>query len=135
MSTFTLHLHSMTAARTVPGVRSLVARDASGSFGIQAGHEDFMTALEFGLALYRTGADDWQYLALPGGILRVAAGAVWLFTRRYLEDRDYRRLGGELERQLRAEEEALRETRLSLQQMEQHLLRRLWELEQRGSPA
>ena len=75
MSTFTLHLHSMTAARTVPGVRSLVARDASGSFGIQAGHEDFMTALEFGLARYRTGADDWQYLALPGGILRVAAGA------------------------------------------------------------
>lgn len=135
MSTFTLHLHSMTAARTVTGVRSLVARDASGSFGIQAGHEDFMTALEFGLARYRTGADDWQYLALPGGILRVAAGAVWLFTRRYLEDRDYRRLGGELERQLRAEEEALRETRLSLQQMEQQLLRRLWELEQRGSPA
>lgn len=135
MSTFTLHLHSMTAARAVTGVRSLVARDASGSFGIQAGHEDFMTALEFGLARYRTGADDWQYLALPGGILRVAAGAVWLFTRRYLEDRDYRRLGGELERQLRAEEEALRETRVSLQQMEQHLLRRLWELEQRGSLA
>lgn len=36
MSTFTLHLHSMTAARTLPDVRSLVARDASGSFGIQA---------------------------------------------------------------------------------------------------
>mgnify|MGYP001474819971 CR=1 FL=1 len=135
MNTFTLHLHSMTTARTVPGVRSLVARDASGSFGIQAGHEDFMTALEFGLARYRSGANDWQYLALPGGILRVAAGAVWLFTRRYLEDSDYRRLGGELERQLRAEEEALRETRVSLQQMEQQLLRRLWELEQRESPA
>jgi F-type H+-transporting ATPase subunit epsilon len=135
VSTFTLHLHSMTTARTVPGVRSLVARDASGSFGIQAGHEDFMTALEFGLARYRSGANDWQYLALPGGILRVAAGEVWLFTRRYLEDSDYRRLGGELERQLRAEEEALRETRVSLQQMEQHLLRRLWELEQRESPA
>ena len=135
MSTFTLHLHSMTVARRIPGVRSLVARDASGSFGIQAGHEDFMTALEFGLARYRSGANDWQYLALPGGILRVAGGEVWLFTRRYLEDSDYRRLGGELERQLRAEEEALRETRLSLQQMEQHLLRRLWELERRGAPA
>ena len=135
MNTFTLHLHSLTQARTLPGVRSLVARDASGSFGIQAGHEDFMTALEFGLARYRTGAGDWQYLALPGGILRVAAGAVWLFTRRYLEDSDYRRLGGEIERELRAEEEALRETRTSLQQMEQQLLRRLWALEQRGRPA
>ncbi len=135
MNAFTLHLHSLTAARTLPGVRSLVARDASGSFGIQAGHEDFMTALEFGLARYRTGVGDWQYLALPGGILRVAAGAVWLFTRRYLEDSDYRRLGGEIERELRAEEEALRQTRMSLQQMEQQLLRRLWELEQRGRPA
>lgn len=134
MNTFTLHLRSLTQARTVAGVRSLVARDASGSFGIQAGHEDFMTALEFGLARYRSGAGDWQYLALPGGILRVAAGAVWLFTRRYLEDRDYRRLGGEIERELRAEEEALRETRTSLQQMEQQLLRRLWALEQRGRP-
>ncbi len=135
MNAFTLHLHSLTAARILPGVRSLVARDASGSFGIQAGHEDFMTALEFGLARYRTGVGDWQYLALPGGILRVAAGAVWLFTRRYLEDSDYRRLGGEIERELRAEEEALRQTRMSLQQMEQQLLRRLWELEQRGRPA
>ena len=94
-----------------------------------------MTALEFGLARYRTGATDWQYLALPGGILRVAAGEVWLFTRRYLEDSDYRRLGGEIARQLRAEEAALRETHVSLQQMEQQLLRRLWELEHRGSPA
>lgn len=135
MNAFTLHLHSLTAARTLPGVRSLVARDASGSFGVQAGHEDFMTALEFGLARYRSGAGDWQYLALPGGILRVAAGAVWLFTRRCLEDSDYRRLGGEIERELRAEEEALRETRTSLQQMEQQLLRRLWALEQRGRPA
>lgn len=135
MSGFTLHLHSLTVAETVPGVRSLVARDASGSFGIQAGHEDFMTALEFGLARYRTGAADWQYLALPGGILRVADGEVWLFTRRYLADRDYRRLGGELTRQLRAEEEALRETRVSLQEMEQQLLRRLWALEQRERPA
>ncbi|HWQ12797.1 MAG TPA: F0F1 ATP synthase subunit epsilon [Roseiflexaceae bacterium] len=134
MNTFTLHLHSMTAAQTVAGVRSLVARDGSGSFGIQAGHEDFMTALEFGLARYRCG-DEWRYLALPGGILRVADGVVWLFTRRYLEDSDYRRLGAELERQLRAEEAALRETRLSLRQMEQHLLRRLWELEQRGGTA
>lgn len=134
MSEFTLHLHSMTEARTVPGVRSLVARDATGSFGIQAGHEDFMTALAFGLARYRIDAD-WQYLALPGGILRVAQGEVWLFTRHYLADSDYRRLGGELERRLRAEEQALREARASLQQMEQQLLRRLWELEQRGRPA
>jgi hypothetical protein len=36
---------------------------------------------------------------------------------------------------LRAEEAALRETRMSLQQMEQQLLRRLWELEQHGWPA
>lgn len=135
MSGFTLYLHSMMAVRTVPGVRSLVARDASGSFGIQAGHEDFMTALAFGLARYRTGADDWQYLALPGGILRVAGGAVWLFTRHYFQSSDYRCLGGELEVRLRAEEASLRDTRAGLQQMEQHLLRRLWELEQRGRPA
>ena len=134
MSTFALHLHSMTEARAVPAVVSLVAQDASGSFGIQAGHEDFMTALGFGLARYRSGVDDWRYLALPGGILRVANGEVWLFTRRYLEGSDYQLLGEMLDSQLRAEEEALREMHVSLQQMEQQLLRRLWELEQRGWP-
>lgn len=138
MKTYTLHLHSLTQARTLPEVQSLVARDASGSFGIQAGHEDFMTALEFGLARYRaregSGEGGWQYLALPGGILRVHAGEVWLFTRRFLEDSDYRRLSGVIERELRAEEEALRQTRTSIQQMEQQLLRRLWELEQHRWP-
>jgi F-type H+-transporting ATPase subunit epsilon len=133
VNTFTLHLHSLTTAEVVSGVRSLVARDASGSFGIQAGHEHFMTTLEFGLARYCI-EDDWEYLALPGGILRTTGKEVWLFTRRYLRDRDYRRLGDVLERQLRTEEEALRTTRTSLRQMEQNLLRRLWELERLGQP-
>jgi F-type H+-transporting ATPase subunit epsilon len=131
MSGFTLHLHSLTAAEVVPDVRSMVARDASGSFGIKAGHEAFMTAVEFGLARYRCDGG-WEYLALPGGILRTTGKEVWLFTRRYLRDHDYRRLGDALERQLRAEEEALRTTHTSLRQMEQNLLRRLWELERLG---
>lgn len=134
MRGFTLHLHGATAWETVAQVHSFVGRDASGSFGIQAGHEPFMTALEFGLARYRGAAKEWQYLALPGGILHVTAGEVFVFTRRYLRDTDYRRISAQLEEQLRAEDAALSRTRVSLQQMEQHLLRRLWELEQRGTP-
>lgn len=134
MRGFTLHLHGATAWETVEQVHSFVGRDASGSFGIQAGHEPFMTALEFGLARYRAVAAAWQYLALPGGILQVTGGEVFVFTRRYLRDTDYRQISHVLDEQLRSEEAALASTRGSLQQMEQHLLQRLWDLEQQGPP-
>lgn len=132
MRGFALHLHGATAWETVEQVHSFVGRDASGSFGILPGHEAFITALEFGLARYRCVDAVWQYLALPGGILHVTGGEVFVFTRRYLRDTDYRRISTQLEDQLRAEHVALSRTRASLQQMQQHLLRRLWELEQRG---
>ncbi len=55
-------------------MRSFIGEDASGSFGLQAGHARFMTILEFGLARFRTAEADWQYLALPGALLYFAQG-------------------------------------------------------------
>lgn len=133
MNGFSLHLHGAMAWETVPEVHSFVGRDASGSFGIQAGHAPFMTALEFGLARYRGAAGGWQYLALPGGILHVTGGEVFVYTQRYLRDTDYQRISALLDEQLRTEEAALTQTHGSLREMEQQLLRRLWELEQRGA--
>ena len=50
MNTFVLHLQSATQNERIEKVESFVGRDASGSFGILAGHAPFMTSLVFGMA-------------------------------------------------------------------------------------
>lgn len=126
MSGFTLHLQSATQYERVDGVTSFVGEDRSGSFGILPGHERMMTCLAFGLARFRTAADGWRYLALPGGLLYCVDGALYVSTRRYLLDADYARISALLERQLRAEEEDQRSVKESLRRLEQEMLRRLW---------
>jgi F-type H+-transporting ATPase subunit epsilon len=118
------------AGRTlqVPGVISFIGEDASGGFGLQAGHGRFMTLLEFGLARYRTAGAHWQYLALPGALLEFAGNRLWIGTRRFIVDSDYSRISRLLQDQLRAEERAMAETKTSLRRMEEALLRRLWQL-------
>jgi F-type H+-transporting ATPase subunit epsilon len=133
MNGFTLELQDASETRRIPGVLSFVGEDASGSFGLQAGHARFMTLLSFGLARFREDADDWQYLAMPGALLLFAEQRLWLGTRRYLLDRDYGRISRLLNEQLLAEEEALRNTKDSLRRMEDALLRRLWQFGQRGA--
>lgn len=125
MSTFTLHLQDATRYERVEGVTSFVGEDRTGGFGILAGHARMMTSLVFGLARFRLAGDEWQYLALPGGLLYFVQGALFVSTRRYLRDTDYTRISLMLERQLRAEEEQQRTVKESLQRLEQEMLRRL----------
>lgn len=63
MNTFTLQLQSATQFERIEGVASFVGEDASGAFGILTGHARMLTALVFGLARYRVGADPWTFLA------------------------------------------------------------------------
>ena len=70
MNSFVMNLYDATNELIVEDVSTFVGMDASGSFGIQANHDRFMTTLVFGLARFRQQSEDWQYLALPG--LRVA---------------------------------------------------------------
>jgi len=91
-----------------------------------------MTSLVFGLARYRVHDQPWQYLALPGALVYFFNNELYLSTRRYLRDNDYERISGALHEQLRAEEQVLHNIRSSLHQMEEEMLKRLWELSRSG---
>ena len=100
MNVFTLHLQSATQYEAIVDVTSFVGEDDSGSFGIQAGHARLMASLSFGLARYRSGAQPWQYLALPGALLYFVDNQLFLNTRRYVRDDDYERINAALREQL-----------------------------------
>jgi F-type H+-transporting ATPase subunit epsilon len=129
MKTFTLVLHDSAAVTAIERVVSFVGEDASGSFGLLANHAYFMTCLDLGLARFRREGEDWQYLAQPGGLLVFKDNVLSLCTRRYFLDSDYGRITEALTRQLLAEEESLLDMKKSLAQLEQEVLKRLWQLD------
>lgn len=132
MRTFAMHLRDASHHERVEGVESFVGRDASGAFGLLAGHERFVTSLVFGLARFRCAGSGWEYLAVPGALVYFRDDELTLSSRRYLRDTDYRRIGNLLVEQLAAEERELGEIRESLRRLESEMLRRLWELGRRG---
>jgi F-type H+-transporting ATPase subunit epsilon len=125
---FTLRLQDATHAEEIAGVTSFVGEDASGSFGILAGHTRMITALVIGLARFRIGTEAWRYLAVPGAVLYFRDNVLTLSTRRYLLDDDYMRISQALQQQLLAEEEQLHTMKASLHRMEEAMLRPLWEM-------
>ncbi|MCO6441392.1 MAG: F0F1 ATP synthase subunit epsilon [Nitrococcus mobilis] len=130
MRTFGLELRSAGGAETIEGVISFVGEDQSGRFGIQAHHERFMTALVFGLARFRLHDRRWEYLALSGALLYFADNRLWLATRRYLRDSDYKRISGTLNTTLLAEEKKLQASHESLRRLEEAMLKRLRQMRQ-----
>jgi F-type H+-transporting ATPase subunit epsilon len=128
MRTFTLILQDATHTQRIEQVTSFVGEDATGSFGILAGHTRMMSSLVFGLARFRSGENAWQYLALPGAVLYFNDNELSLSTRRYLLDDDYERISIALHEQLLAEENELRELKKSLHHMEEEVLKRLWDI-------
>ena len=129
MNTFTLQLYDATQQQRIENVTSFVGEDANGCFGLQAHHARFMTTLIFGLFRYRLQTDDWQYLALPGGVLYFNDNELSISTRHFLIDSDFERISELLKHQLLSEEETLSATRSSLQKMERAMLVRLWNLQ------
>jgi len=128
MKTFTLRLQDATHAEEIEGITCFVGEDASGSFGILAGHARLMTSLIIGLARFRLDKDNWQYLAVPGAVLYFHDNVLTLSTRRYLLDADYMRISQALQQQLLTEEEKLHAMKESLHRMEEAVLKRLWEM-------
>jgi F-type H+-transporting ATPase subunit epsilon len=129
MNTFVLHLQSGAQYERIDNAVSFVAADASGSFGIQAGHARMMTCLATGLARFCTAAGIWHYLALPGAVLYFVDNELYISTRRYLHDPDYQRINAALQEDLMAEEDKLRGIRESLHRLEDEMLKRLWTMQ------
>lgn len=132
MNGFELVLQDATRSETLSNVSAFVGEDASGSFGVMAGHARMMTSLVIGLARFRVGQGEWQYLAVPGALLYFHDNVLTLSTRHYLLDTDYMRISAALRKQLLAEENKLKNTKDSLHRMEEELLRRMWELGRSG---
>ena len=128
MNTFNLHLYDSTQQQRIENVTSFVGEDSSGSFGLQAHHARFMTTLVFGLFRYRLQSEDWQYLALPGGVLYFNNNELSISTQHFLIDSDFERISELLKQQLLSEEETLLATHSSLKKMEQSMLTRLWNM-------
>ena len=128
MKTFELLLQDATHAQRIPGVTAFVGEDASGSFGILAGHARLMASLNVGLARFRDADGAWKYLAQPGALLYFHDNQLTLSTRHFLLDDDYAAISAALQKQLLAEEEELHTTKASLHRMEEEVLRRMWRL-------
>lgn len=128
MNTFTIQLQGATQYERLDGIVSFVGEDASGSFGLMAGHGRFVTSLVFGLARLRYADGRWDYLALPGAVAYFDKGQLTLSTRRYLRGDDYTRISQALREELVQEEQDLTEFKHSLQQMERAMLLRLWRI-------
>lgn len=133
MKSFTLWLQDATQSEEITGVTSFVGVDTSGSFGILAGHARMMTSLIIGLARFRIGDGIWQYLALPGAVLYFHDNVLTLSTRRYLLGDDYMHISQALQQQLLAEEEKLYVMKESLHHMEEEVLKRLWQMNHKGT--
>ena len=131
MNQFVLKLFDATHEQRLTGVTSFVGEDASGSFGIQPNHARFMTTLVYGLARFRLGTEDWQYLALPGAVVYFNNNELIISTRHFLIDTDLERISTLLEQQLITEEENLHATRESLHRMEQAMLKRMLSLKRK----
>lgn len=128
MSTFTLRLFSADRTEVIENVTSFTGEDKSGSFGLLARHERFMTVLTFGLSRLLLADGSREYLGFPGGLLYFIDNELRISTRRYLRDTDVERIAQSLTRELLEEEQVLAETRHKLHRLEAEMLKRLAQL-------
>jgi F-type H+-transporting ATPase subunit epsilon len=125
MNGFSLTLFGTARTQRIDGVQAFVGLDASGLFGLRAGHESFMTVLAHGLHRYQRADGSWVYLALPGGLARFTDNRLRISCQRFLEHDDYRGLVDRLDAELRKESAQLAATRASVHNLERELLQRL----------
>lgn len=133
MKTFSLYLFDKGKSLHVDEVNGFVGEDASGAFGIMAGHVRMMTQLVAGLARFcRHGRETWEYLAATGAVLYFAGNRLQLVGNHFLVAEDEEAISRQLIEELLVEEAQLAEVRQSLRRMEEQLLRQLWEMRRQG---
>jgi F-type H+-transporting ATPase subunit epsilon len=128
MSTFVIQLQSSILSETISDIVSFVGEDASGSFGIMAGHERIMTCLEFGLAWFRYQDREIEYLALPGGVLYFVDNSLIINTKHYLRSKNYQEIASALEQKLFEEEQSISDLKDILHNLDKGILKHLREM-------
>lgn len=96
----------------------LRAEDATGAFGILAGHADFLTALAVSVVSWRDRGGAEHHVAVLGGMLEVRGGkTITIATREAVASDDLRRLETEVLAQFRREVEAEQAARTDAQRL------------------
>ena len=125
MSAFAVHLYAADRYERIDGAVSFVGEDRTGSFGLLARHERFMTVLDFGLACITLTDGSRQFVGFPGGLAYFVDNELRISTRRYLRDTHVGRITEALTRELLEEEAELQLTRRKLHRLEAEMLKRL----------
>lgn len=107
-------------------VVSLRASDASGSFGIQLGHADFLTVIPASVVEWRQSDGQWHYCAVRGGVLGVLDGQrIALACREGLLGRDLASLEPKVRSTGLARQEADRRARVEQTRLHAQAVRQL----------
>ena len=108
-------------------VRHVRAEDATGGFGIEPGHADFLTTLSICVVRWRNGGGVEHYLAVRGGVLRVREGKlVEIATREAVVDDDLGHLRGEVLATMTQGIEDDRSARSGVLSLEQAAIRQIY---------
>jgi len=133
MKSFALSLLDSRGNQDFAAVTHFIGSDASGSFGIMAGHAPMLALLRYGLARFCDISGKWHYLAVPGAVLRFFENHLTITTVRYF-------LGSQREQicQLMADEIARQDSeihnaRATMLEIEHSLMLRMAELSKRSN--
>lgn len=116
----------LAVAVDVPDAVSVRAEDATGGFGIQPGHADFLTVLAPSVLRWRTDEGSWRFCALRGGVLHVSGGTkVAIACREAVPGDDLETLEAKVREDAEALRDAARRTRGELTRLHTLAIRRL----------
>ena len=127
----------LAVAVDVANAVSIRAEDATGCFGIQPGHADFLTVLTPSVLRWRAGDGPWRFCALRGGVLRVSGGTkVAVACREAMPGDDLSTLEARVREDAEAVRDAARRTRGEWTRLHTLAIRRLMhQLDQGGGDA
>ena len=128
MKTFALTVLGSETVVTFDNVTQCIAADASGAFGILAGHQSMLAVLRYGLARFADTAGVWHYLAMPGGVLRFADNRLTVTTVRFFLGEEREALVEQLAKEMARVNSDIQVSRASLIEIEHLIMRRLAEL-------
>ena len=132
MRTFAVTLLDGRGAERFDSVVEFIGADASGSFGLLAGHARFVSVLRYGLARFLDNGSRWRYVSMPGGVLRFADNHLRLTTVRYFLGDDRGKIVERLANEMARADSDMSKARTTLNEIEHSLMRRLIELSARG---
>jgi len=108
------------------GVAIVAAEDASGGFGIQPGHADFLTSLAVAVVSWRSRDDTRHYCAVRGGVLTVSGGTeVAIATREAVTGDDLATLDAAVLSRFQADAEADRAERVDSTRLQLSAIRQI----------